>query len=148
MGSLHQQSWLKGAGACGSEELFLTNCLTARRLGLWAASIMEFEGDRANAYANALVNDFVNPGPLDIVERLSADFRAMGLDISWHRILLEVDRQREGARRQVSLRVWQKAREEGGWERRVRPRTNLPPMIIPPHLKRWLDRNKRANAPA
>lgn len=145
MGAVHQQSWLTSRNLYNSEDLFLTNCLTARAIGLWAAGLLGLEGDQAMTYAHALVIDFVTPGPLDIVQKLQTDFQAKGIKMSDHRISVMVDRQREAARRQVSLRIWSKKPGDGGWERRVYPRFVVPPMVIPPRLKRWLERHKGAN---
>jgi len=142
MGSAHQQSWLGNKNPRNSEDLFLSNCLTAREVGLWAAGLMGLEDDQATAYAHALVNDFVTPGPLDIVQKLQADFQAKGIRISEHRIALAIDQRREAARKQISLRIWSKTPGDGGWERRIFPRLTLPPMVVPPCIKEWLERHK------
>ena len=144
MEAFRQQSWQKGRASGNSEDLFLTDCLTARAVGLWAASLLGLDGDQAAAYAYQLVVEFVRPGSVDIVQKLQADFRVKGVKVSDHRITVVADRQREAARRQVSLRIWSKKPGDGGWERRVYPRVVVPPMIVPPALGRWLERHKRA----
>ena len=144
MGVVHQQSWLTSRTLCNSEDLFLTNCLTIRAIGLWAANLLGLEGDKATTYAHALVIDFVTPGPLDIVQKLQTDFQEKGIKISDHRINVMIDRQREAARRQVTLRIWSKKPGDDGWERRTYPRFVVPPIVIPPRLERWLERHKGA----
>ena len=142
MGTAHQPNWLQGRTSCDPEELFLTNCVTTRAVGLWAAEVMGLTGAAATAYAEQLVIDFVRPGPLDIVEKLRADFLARGLEVSPHRIAAAIDRERNAAQNKVVMRVWSKKPGDGGWERRIFPRFMIPPMRLPPVLKRWLARHK------
>jgi hypothetical protein len=107
---------------------------------------MGWEGDQATAYAEKLVTDFVKPGPLDIIQKLQADFRARGVKVSDHRINAVMEQHREAAGRRVSLRVWSRKPGDGGWERRRYPRFILPPMVIPPRLKEWLGRHMGTGA--
>lgn len=141
MGAAHQQSWQESRMSSAAEDLFFTNCLTTRGVGLWAAGLMGLEGERATAYAEALVTDFVRPGPLDIVKKIENDFRAHGVDMSEHRVDRVIERERDAASRRVSLRVWSKKPGDGGWERRIHRKFRMPPLVIPPHIKAWLERH-------
>jgi hypothetical protein len=108
---------------------------------------MGLDDDKATTYAQTLVIDFVRPGPLDIVQKLRADFQAKGIEVSEHRINAVIERQRDSARRQISLRIWSKTPGDGGWERRTYPRrVMIPPMTVPPGLKRWLERHMAPEA--
>jgi hypothetical protein len=63
---------------------------TARRnklLGLWAANLLGVHGAEAEAYAKAVVKaDFEKPGDQDVVDKLMADFKQRGIDMSDHRL--------------------------------------------------------------
>ena len=141
MGAAHQQSCLGARTSGESEDLFLTNCLTARAVGLWAAGLLGLEGDQATAYAESLVVESVKPSHLDLVRKVEDDLRAKGIEISEHRVERMIERERDDARRRVSLRVWSKKPGDGGWERRIHHRLVIPPLVIPPHLKQWLERH-------
>jgi len=63
---------------------------TARRnklLGLWAANLLGIHGADAEAYAKTVVKaDFEKPGDQDVVDKLAADFKERGVDMSEHRL--------------------------------------------------------------
>lgn len=63
---------------------------TARRnklLGLWAANLLGIHGADAEAYAKAVVKaDMEKPGDQDVVDKLLADFKERGIDMSEHRL--------------------------------------------------------------
>jgi len=63
---------------------------TARRnklLGLWAANLLGIHGADAEAYAKSVVKaDFEKPGDQDVVDKLTADFKQRGVDMSEHRL--------------------------------------------------------------
>jgi hypothetical protein len=63
---------------------------TARRnklLGLWAANLLGIHGAEAEAYAKTVVKaDFEKPGDQDVVDKLMADFKERGVDMSDHRL--------------------------------------------------------------
>jgi hypothetical protein len=63
---------------------------TARRnklLGLWAAELLGISGSEAEAYAKSVIKaDLERPGDQDVVDKILADFRARGVDLSEHRL--------------------------------------------------------------
>ena len=63
---------------------------TARRnklLGLWAANLLGVHGAEAEAYAKAVVKaDFEKPGDQDVVDKVMADFKQRGIEMSDHRL--------------------------------------------------------------
>ena len=63
---------------------------TARRnklLGLWAANLLGIHGADAEAYAKSVVKaDFEKPGDQDVVDKLMADFKERGIEMSDHRL--------------------------------------------------------------
>ena len=63
---------------------------TARRnklLGLWAAELLGISGAEAEAYAKSVVKaDLDRPGDQDVVDKILADFKARGVDLSEHRL--------------------------------------------------------------
>jgi hypothetical protein len=63
---------------------------TARRnklLGLWAANLLGIHGADAETYAKSVVKaDFEKPGDQDVVDKLMADFKERGVDMSDHRL--------------------------------------------------------------
>ncbi|MFK7866435.1 MAG: DUF1476 domain-containing protein [Alphaproteobacteria bacterium] len=64
-----------------------------RKIGAWAAQQLGIEADAVEAYIDAVVDaDFEKPGDQDVLEKLVADFKEHGIDISEHRIQLELDR--------------------------------------------------------
>ncbi|WP_395016415.1 DUF1476 domain-containing protein [Dongia sp.] len=63
---------------------------TARRnklLGLWAANLLGIHGADAEAFAKGVVKaDMEKPGDQDVVDKLLADFKQRGVDMSEHRL--------------------------------------------------------------
>jgi hypothetical protein len=63
---------------------------TARRnklLGLWAANLLGIHGAEAETYAKSVVKaDFEKPGDQYVVDKLMADFKERGVDMSDHRL--------------------------------------------------------------
>jgi len=63
---------------------------TARRnklLGLWAANLLGIHGADAETYAKSVVKaDMEKPGDQDVVDKLLADFKQRGVDMSEHRL--------------------------------------------------------------
>ncbi|TYC65197.1 DUF1476 domain-containing protein [Stappia sp. BW2] len=68
---------------------------TARRnklLGLWAAGLLGFEGEKADEYAKEVVrSDFEEPGEEDVFRKLREDFDANNVDQSDHQIRRTMD---------------------------------------------------------
>ena len=79
--------------------------ISARRnklLGLWAAREMEFPATEHDAYAKSVVMaDLEKPGDDDVVDKLLADFKAKGIEMTGHRIRHQLSEFREVARQQV-----------------------------------------------
>ena len=63
---------------------------TSRRnklLGLWAANLLGIHGADAEAYAKTVIKaDLEKPGDQDMVDKLLADFKQHGVDLSEHRL--------------------------------------------------------------
>ncbi len=63
---------------------------TARRnklLGLWAANLLGIHGAEAETYAKTVVKaDFEKPGDQDVVDKVTADFKQKGVEMSEHRL--------------------------------------------------------------
>jgi hypothetical protein len=63
---------------------------TARRnklLGLWAANLLGIHGAEAETYAKSVVKaDMEKPGDQDVVDKVLADFKERGVDMSEHRL--------------------------------------------------------------
>jgi hypothetical protein len=78
---------------------------TARRnklLGLWLAEQMGIQGAAAEAYAKEVVlSDFEKPGDDDVVEKVMADIQAKGLNLTEHKVRLQMERLLVEARNQV-----------------------------------------------
>ncbi|WP_428524396.1 DUF1476 domain-containing protein [Roseibium sp.] len=68
---------------------------TARRnklLGLWAAGLLGYEGDKAEEYAKEVVRaDFEEPGDEDVFRKIRADFDANNVDQSDHQVRRTMD---------------------------------------------------------
>lgn len=68
---------------------------TARRnklLGLWAAELLGYEGDKAEDYAKEVVRaDFEEPGDEDVFRKIREDFDANNIDQSDHQIRRNMD---------------------------------------------------------
>jgi hypothetical protein len=66
---------------------FKVNARRNKLLGLWAAGELGLSGADAEAYAKAVVmSDFEKPGEEDVVEKVVADFKAKGIEMSAHRV--------------------------------------------------------------
>ncbi|QEX18400.1 hypothetical protein FRZ44_37060 [Hypericibacter terrae] len=79
--------------------------ISARRnklLGLWAAREMKLPAAEHDAYAKSVVMaDLEKPGDDDVVDKLLADFKAKGIEMTDHRIRHQLTEFREIARQQV-----------------------------------------------
>ena len=79
--------------------------ISARRnklLGLWAAREMKLPAPDHDAYAKSVVMaDLEKPGDDDVVDKLLADFKAKGIEMTDHRIRHQLTEFREIARQQV-----------------------------------------------
>ncbi|WP_306145998.1 DUF1476 domain-containing protein [Roseibium sp. MMSF_3412] len=68
---------------------------TARRnklLGIWAAGLLGYEGEKAEEYAKEVVRaDFEEPGDEDVFRKIRADFDANNIDQSDHQIRRNMD---------------------------------------------------------
>ncbi|MBO9419783.1 MULTISPECIES: DUF1476 domain-containing protein [Stappiaceae] len=68
---------------------------TARRnklLGLWAAGLLGYEGEKVEEYAKEVVRaDFEEPGDEDVFRKIRADFDANNVDQSDHQIRRTMD---------------------------------------------------------
>jgi hypothetical protein len=68
---------------------------TARRnklLGLWAAELLGYEGDKAQDYAKEVVRaDFEEPGDEDVFRKIREDFDKNNVDQSDHQIRRNMD---------------------------------------------------------
>jgi hypothetical protein len=83
--------------------LFRIASRRARLIGLWAAERLGVTGEAAEAYAQEVVSaDLDEPGHIDIIRKLQADFKAKGIEVSDHRITRELERLWEVARQQVA----------------------------------------------
>jgi hypothetical protein len=63
-----------------------------KMLGLWAAGVMEMNGEEAEAYAKAVVMaDFEEAGDDDVFRKIRKDFDAKGVAQSDHQIRRTMD---------------------------------------------------------
>ena len=63
------------------------------RLGVWAGMRLGLRGDRLSAYARDVMDaDYIKPGPDDMVEKITGDFEAKGVDYPADLILLDIQR--------------------------------------------------------
>lgn len=76
------------------EELkFKIQVRASKLFGLWAADQMGIDGQEADAYAKQVVEaDFDEPGFEDVLRKVAADFDDKGLDISDHRMRVEMEK--------------------------------------------------------
>jgi hypothetical protein len=83
--------------------------ISARRnklLGLWAAQELKLPASEHDAYAKSVVMaDLEKPGDDDVVDKLLADFKAKGVEMTDHRIRHQLSEFREVARQQVMSEV-------------------------------------------
>ncbi|MEO0977335.1 DUF1476 domain-containing protein [Roseibium sp.] len=68
---------------------------TARRnklLGIWAAGLLGYEGEKAEEYAKEVVRaDFEEPGDEDVFRKIREDFDTNNIDQSDHQIRRNMD---------------------------------------------------------
>lgn len=84
------------------EMRFKINARRTKLLGLWVAQQLGHSGDEAETYAKSLVvEDMSKPGDDDVVQKVLADTKAKGLDISEHRIRKELEDFAKEARDQL-----------------------------------------------
>jgi hypothetical protein len=71
-------------------------------LGLWAAELLDLEGEAAEAYAKEVIaSDFDEPGDDDVLRKVLADLEKAKVDISEHRLRKKMDELREVAKHAV-----------------------------------------------
>jgi hypothetical protein len=71
-------------------------------LGLWAAELMELNGDDAEAYAKEVIKaDFEEAGDEDVFRKVRGDFDAKGVEQSDHQIRHKMEQLLGDARQQV-----------------------------------------------
>ena len=81
---------------------FKVNARRNKLLGLWAAELMGLTGSDADAYAKEVViADFQKPGSDDVVEKVFGDLQEKGVDITEHKVRLQMDRLQATAKEQV-----------------------------------------------
>jgi hypothetical protein len=85
---------------------FKVNARRNKLVGLWAAGELGITGADAEAYAKTVVlADFEKPGDEDVVDKLIADFKAKGIEMSTHRIRKHMADLLPEARRQVMAEI-------------------------------------------
>jgi hypothetical protein len=85
---------------------FKINARRNKLLGLWAAAELKLPSAEHEAYAKSIVMaDFQKPGDQDVVDKLIADFKAKGVEMSEHRLRRQMSDLFETARRQVMSEV-------------------------------------------
>lgn len=85
---------------------FKVNARRNKLLGLWAAGEMKLPSGEHEAYAKSVVMaDFEKAGDQDVVDKLLADFKAKGMEMSEHRLRRQMGDLLETARRQVMNEV-------------------------------------------
>ncbi len=81
---------------------FKVNARRNRLLGLWAAKELGIPDAEAEAYAKTVVMaDFQKPGEEDVVEKIVADFKKKGIEMSEHRVRKHMSELLDTARKQV-----------------------------------------------
>jgi hypothetical protein len=81
---------------------FKVNARRNRLLGLWAAKELGIPDAEAEAYAKTVVMaDFEKPGDDDVVEKIVADFKQKGIEMSEHRVRKHMTELLDTARKQV-----------------------------------------------
>jgi len=75
------------------EELrFKANARRNKLLGLWAAELLGYEGEKAEEYAKEVVRaDFEEPGDEDVFRKIREDFDKNSVDQSDHQIRRTMD---------------------------------------------------------
>jgi hypothetical protein len=85
---------------------FKINARRNKLLGLWAAKEMGVPDAEAEAYAKTVVlADFEKPGDDDVLQKIVADFKQKGLEISEHRVRKNMTELLDAARAQVMSEI-------------------------------------------
>jgi hypothetical protein len=85
---------------------FKVNARRNKLLGLWAAKELGIPDAEAEAYAKTVVMaDFEKPGEEDVVEKIVADFKQKGVEMSEHRVRKHMSELLDTARKQVMSEV-------------------------------------------
>ena len=93
----HEAKW-----AQDQETTFKIGVRRNKLLGLWAAELMGVNGAAAQTYAKEVVEaDFKEPGEEDVFEKVMADLKDKGVDVSEHRVRKEMSDLLEVAREQI-----------------------------------------------
>ena len=81
---------------------FKVNARRNKLLGLWVADQMGLPGDEKEAYAKSVVMaDFEKPGDSDVVDKVLADLKAKGVEMTEHRLRKHMDELLATAKQQV-----------------------------------------------
>jgi hypothetical protein len=73
-----------------------------KMLGLWLAGLFGMAADEADAYAKTVVTaDFERPGDDDVVEKVLADCKARGVEMTAHHLRLRMAETLTAARQQL-----------------------------------------------
>lgn len=75
-------------------------------LGLWAAELMDIEGEGAAAYAREVIeSDFDEPGDDDVLKKVLGDFQAKGVECNADRLRKKMDELLDVAREQLKTQT-------------------------------------------
>jgi hypothetical protein len=81
---------------------FRVNARRNKLLGLWAAQLLGIHGSEAEAYAKTVVAaDLEKPGDDDVVQKVLADFKARGVEMSEHRLRKHMEELLQTAHQQI-----------------------------------------------
>ena len=95
----HEAKW-----AQDQETTFKIGVRRNKLLGLWAAELMGVSGAAAETYAKEVVeSDFREPGEEDVFEKVMADLKDKGVDVSEHRVRKEMSDLLERASERADL---------------------------------------------
>lgn len=85
------------------EELsFKVHARRNKLLGLWVAELLGLKENEADAYAKEVVkSDFQEAGDEDVFQKIDADLKERGVDVSEHRIRRQMQDLLEEAHRQI-----------------------------------------------
>lgn len=82
---------------------FAVEARLSKLYGLWAAEKLGLDGADAETYAGDVVAaNLEEPGFLDILRKVRADFDAKGVEISNHMMEVELEKCMKEARKQIS----------------------------------------------
>lgn len=85
---------------------FKINARRNKLLGLWAAKELGLPAAEIEAYAKSVVMaDFEKPGDDDVLQKVVADFKERGLEITEHRVRKHMTELLDTARQQVMNEV-------------------------------------------